>query len=240
MPRLTLQPEELAKIGTPVPKGHRLSLGDVTKTPRRVVGAGWDPLRVQGKNADLDLVVAMLCRCEGDDPEPTESGLYVASRDRVVHYNPKARKAKVRDASGAVEYQGDSVDGTETDGGVDESVIVDFSKMPVDVVGLMTFVNIHKQDGNEKFILDLTFDQVNRPFVCSFPEGAENDVARKRVTSLDAFSGTDTVVIKFDWRQKDDTWEEEFVEKHVQHLPQFRGMPNAGFLSALVPYGVGV
>lgn len=240
MPRLTLQPDELAKLGTPVQKGHRLDLGDLAKQPRRVVGAGWDPLQVQGVKADLDLVVAMLCKCEPGDPEPTESGLYVASRDRLVHYDKNDRKKKVRDASGAVEYQGDSIDGSESQDDEDEMSVFDFSLMPADVIGLMTFVNIHKQGDSPKFVLDLTFDQVSRPFVSSFPEGAQKDPSKKRVTSLTAFSGTDTVVVKFDWRQSDGvTWQEEFVEQHVQHRPEFQGRPNAGFLSAVYPYGVG-
>jgi stress response protein SCP2 len=236
MARLTLSDVDLAKIGTPVPKGRRLELGDLDKMPRRVNGAGWDELRVQGVRVDIDVITVMLSRCEPGDPEMTESGLYVASRDRLVHYNPDDRKAKVRDASGAVELQNDSVDGRESKDEEDETVIVDYPLMPADVVGLMTFVNIHKQGDSPDFIRKLTFDQVGRPFVSSFPE---NDPTKKRVTSLTAFGGTDTVIVKFDWRKPDGTWEEEFVEKHVAHRPEYAGRPNAGFLSAVYPYGVG-
>jgi len=238
MARLTLSDVDLAKIGTPVPKGRRLELGELNKQPRRVVGAGWDELKIQGLNVDVDLVTGMLCKV-GPADDPTESGFYVATRDRLVHYNPKNRKAKVRDASGAVEYQGDSVDGSESADGEDETMVFDYSLLPPDVVALMTFVNIHKQADSPQFVLDLTFDAVSRAFVSSFPEGAQGDLARKRVTNLNKFGGTDTVMIKFDWRQPDGTWTEEFVEQHVAHRPEYAGRPNAGFLSAVYPYGVG-
>lgn len=238
MAKLTLSSDELAKIGTEAPKGRKLDLGDLSKQPRRVVGAGWDPLQIQGMKVDIDIVTAMLS-IDTDPPETrTESGLFVAQRDRLVHYNPRDRKQKVRDASGAVEYQGDSVDGSESVDDEDEMVIVDFSAIPADVVALMTFVNIHKQSDYPDFVKNLTFDAVNRAFVSSFPEGTPSGSPAKRVISLAQFGGTDTVVVKFDWRQDDGTWTEEFIEKHVAHLDQFAGQPDAGFRSVLVPYGV--
>jgi stress response protein SCP2 len=239
MAKLTLSPDELSKIGTPVQKGRRLELGDLDKQPRRFTGAGWDELQIQGMDVDLDLVTLLLCVDDSPKDERTESGLYVKSRDRLVHYNPKDRTKKVRDDSGAVEYQGDSVTGAESKDDEDELVLIDYPRIPQDVSALMTFVNIHKQSNSPQFIKDLTFDGISRPFASSFPEGAEKDPTRKRVISLLAFGGVDTVVIKFDWRKPDGSWDEEFVEKHVEHRPEFQGQPNAGFLSAVYAYGVG-
>lgn len=236
---LRLSQADLEKLGTPVEKGCRLSLGDLDKQPRRVIGAGWDPLQMQGADVDLDLVTLLLSRSDPKDPDTkTDSGLYVASLDRVVHYDKDERTRKVRDNSGMVEYQGDSVDGSESDGDEDEMMVFDYSLRPTDVVGTMTFVNIHKQDNSPDFVKKLTFDQVGRPFVSSFPQG---DQSNKRVTSLTQFGGTDTVVIRFDWYDPaTNSWTEEFVEQHVQHLDKYQGRPNAGFLSAVDPYGVGV
>jgi len=236
--RLALTDDELAKIGTPVPKGQRLALGDLDKQPRRVTGAGWDPLNIQGVKVDLDLIVLMLTTDDSVD-DPTPSGFYVASRDRLVHYDKKNRKQKVRDASGAVEYQGDSQDGSESQDDEDETCITDFSLVPADVSALMTIVNIHKQADSPDFVKGLTFDQIARPFVSSFPEGAASGAKRVIKLNEGRFDGTDTIVVKFDWRKPDGTWEEEFIEKHVAHLPEFAGRPNAGFLSAVLPYGVG-
>jgi stress response protein SCP2 len=230
-----LTEDELAKIGRVAPKRQRLVIDSLDKEPRRVVGAGWDPLQIKGVDVDIDVVTLMLTR----DPEAgsNDSGWYVASRDRLVHYHPADRTRKVSDASGAVEYQGDSRDGTESDELEDETVIFDFSKMPADVGALMTFVNIHKQDDYPPFINELTFDQVQRAFASSFPEGLQNVPEKKRVTGLSQkFAGSDTVVIKFDWRTPDGTWQEEFVEQYVPHLPQYQGKANAGFLSAIEPY----
>jgi stress response protein SCP2 len=240
--RLTLGTDELEKIGTPAPRNQKLSLGDLDKAPRRVVGAGWKPPKIAGEEIDLDLVTALLSIDTDPEPERTESGLCVASRDRLVHYNPQNRKLKVRDASGAVEYQGDSRDGRDSDEDEDEFSIFDFSLVPDDVVALMTFVNIHKQGNSTKFVRELTFDVIDNPFVSSFKEGTPKGSPDKRVIGLNKFGGTDTVIVKFDWRNKDDAniWEEEFVEKHVAHLPDFEDLPNAGFVSALVPYGFGV
>jgi len=239
-PRIVLSDDELSKIGQPVAKGRRLAIGDLDKIPARLTGAGWDAPKVAGEKIDLDLVTLMLCIDDGPVAERTDSGLYVASRDRLVHYNPKNRKAKVRDASGAVEYQGDSVDGEESLNDEDEFMRMEYPLIPPDVVALMTLINIHKQSDSTPFVKRLTFDQIGRAFVSSFPEGAQNDPKRKRVIRLDdtKFQGTDTIVVKFDWR-RDEGWEEEFVEQHVQHLPQFADRPNAGFLSAVWPYGLG-
>ncbi|HSE61785.1 MAG TPA: TerD family protein [Candidatus Saccharimonadales bacterium] len=235
--RLVLSDHELAKMGTPVQKGVRLPLGDIDKQPRRIVGGGWDELKIQGVKVDLDLVTLLLT-VDNDVDNPTESGFYVASRDRIVHYNPRDRRMKVRDASGAVEYQGDSIDGSESKDEEDETMVFDYSLLPPDVAGLVTFVNIHKQGDSPDFVQALTFDQIDRPFVSSWPEGRPD---QKRVTKLNdgRFAGTDTIIVKFDWRKPDGTWEEEFVEQHVAHRSEFQGRPNAGFLSAVAPYGVG-
>lgn len=243
MARLVLKDEDLQKVGVPVKKNEKLVLGNLDKQPRLVVGAGWDPLKIDGQKADLDLVTLMLTKGPTPDGEVTESGFHITSLDRIVHYDRQDKTKKVPDASGAVVYQGDSLDGSESDGDEDETTILDFSRMPADVDATMTFVNIHKEAGYSDFMKELTFDQVNRAFVSSFPEGADKDPKQKRVTRLNEntdFAGTDTVIVKFHFRKPDGTWEEQFVEKHVKHLDRYKGLANAGFLSALFAYGVEV
>ena len=106
---LSLDDDQLVK------KGSKLSLGNLTKSnPRWWVGLGWDPAP-GSVDVDCDLWLVALKGGEAID---------------LVHYDPNNPKAiVVSSETQSLTYNGDDRTGSSSDGGDDETGIIDLAKL---------------------------------------------------------------------------------------------------------------
>ena len=123
-------------------KGQKLNLDKGVQLA--LVGLGWDPNKYRGSyNFDLDASVFML----------DESGK-LASEDDIVYYGNPFHY------SGAVRSTGDDTTGDSSDGGDDEKIIIDFSKIPAHVQKLVVTVSIYDAETRRQ-----NFGQVSNAYV---------------------------------------------------------------------------
>lgn len=106
-----------------------------------LVGLGWDTVKVNGFNVDLDASVFLV----GRDNKVTNDSDF-------VFYN------NLEHPSGAVKHTGDNQTGFGD--GDDESILIDLNKIPANIEKLVITVTIH-----DCYVRDQNFAQVSNAFI---------------------------------------------------------------------------
>ncbi len=123
-------------------KGQRVTLGNSMQYA--LVGLGWDANRYDGGyDFDLDASAFLLGR----------NGRVLRDEDFVFYNNLETR-------DGAVRSTGDDTTGGNSDGGDDEQIIIDFTKLPPEIEKIAITVTIHEAD-----IRHQNFGQVSNAYV---------------------------------------------------------------------------
>ena len=123
-------------------KGQRVGLGDSLQYA--LVGLGWDPNKYDGGyDFDLDASAFLL----GAD------GKVIRDEDFVFYNNPEAR-------DGAVKSMGDDTTGGNSDGGDDEQIYIDFTRLPPEIEKIAVTVTIHEAEARHQ-----NFGQVSNAYV---------------------------------------------------------------------------
>ena len=123
-------------------KGQRVGLGNSIQYA--LVGLGWDSNKYDGGyDFDLDASAFLL----GAD------GKVMRDEDFVFYNNPEAR-------DGAVRSTGDDTTGGNSDGGDDEQIYIDFTRLPPEIEKIAITVTIHEAD-----IRHQNFGQVSNAYV---------------------------------------------------------------------------
>jgi len=103
---------------------------------------GWD--EIPGKRAvDLDMFVLMLAR-------EKKTGELKCSSDRFVFFNNKSTPSK------SVLFQEDNLTGARA--GIDETILIDFAKVPADVEEIVLYISIFQAATRNQTFADLTDD----------------------------------------------------------------------------------
>lgn len=110
-------------------------------TQTSIVGLGWDSNTKGGAAFDLDASVIML-----------DANGKLTSDDDVIYFNHKTHSSK------AVCHSGDNLTGAGD--GDDETIKIDFSKMPANIARLVVVINIYDAANRKQ-----NFGQVNNAFV---------------------------------------------------------------------------
>ena len=136
-------------------KGGNVNLSKEAPTmTKMVVGLGWDTRATDGAAFDLDAVGFVL----------NNAGKVRADGD-FIFFNNK------QNAEGSVVHGGDNRTG---DGdGDDETIMIDFSKMPADVEKVAVCVVIYDAEGRKQ-----NFGQVSRAYVRILNDANQQEVAR--------------------------------------------------------------
>jgi tellurium resistance protein TerD len=119
-----------------------------------VVGLGWDTRATDGAAFDLD-AVAFVLKADGK----------VRADGDFIFFNNK------QNAEGSVAHGGDNRTGEGE--GDDESVMIDFSKMPADIEKVAICVTIYDADTRRQ-----NFGQVSRAYVRVLNEANQQEIAR--------------------------------------------------------------
>ena len=123
-------------------KGQRVSLDKGTKMA--LVGLGWDSNKYDGGfDFDLDASAFLL----------GANGRVLRDEDFVFYNNLEAR-------NGAVKSMGDDLTGGNSDGGDDEQIYIDFTRLPPEIEKIAITVTIHEAD-----IRHQNFGQVSNAYV---------------------------------------------------------------------------
>ena len=123
-------------------KGQRVGLGNSMQYA--LIGLGWDSNRYDGGyDFDLDASAFLL----GAD------GKVMRDEDFVFYNNPEAR-------DGAVRSTGDDTTGGNSDGGDDEQIYIDFTRMPPEIEKIAVTVTIHEAEERHQ-----NFGQVSNAYV---------------------------------------------------------------------------
>ncbi len=131
-------------------KGQRISLDKSMK--RALIGLGWDTNKYDGGGAfDLDASVFLI--------GPT--GKMTCDEDFVFYNNLESR-------NGAVKHMGDNRTGAGD--GDDEVILVDFTKIPEEILKLVICVTIHEAEQRRQ-----NFGQVSNAYVRVAKLNDEND-----------------------------------------------------------------
>lgn len=140
-------------------KGGNLSLTkEAPGLTRALIGLGWDERATSGHNFDLDASAFML----------NESGKVRSDAD-FIFYN------QMNSPCGSVSHTGDNLTGEGE--GDDESIKVDLSKVPADIVKIAITVTIH--DGPER---KQNFGMVENAFIRVVNEDNDQEVVRYDLT----------------------------------------------------------
>lgn len=196
---LSLDDDQLVK------KGSKLGLGNLTKSnPRWWVGLGWDPAP-GSVDVDCDLWLVALKGGEAID---------------LVHYDPNNPKAiVVSSETQSLTYNGDDRTGSSSDGGDDETGIIDLAKL--NAVGgdkVLLIASIYEPGS-------MTFDQIKGAHMRIWPDGDESKQVGMNLTDM----GVGARVVIFGWLEKDgDSW--SFMNQ-PSHAPSIQ--------AALMPFGIG-
>ena len=147
-------------------KGQRVGLGNSMQYA--LIGLGWDSNRYDGGyDFDLDASAFLL----GAD------GKVMRDEDFVFYNNPEAR-------DGAVRSTGDDTTGGNSDGGDDEQIYIDFTRMPPEIEKIAVTVTIHEAEERHQ-----NFGQVSNAYV--------------RVAKLDSPDAPDgETVLQFDLEEE--------------------------------------
>ena len=143
-------------------KGQRISLDKGTNLC--LVGLGWDPNKYKGNDTfDLDASVFLL----------GANGKVVSDADFVFYGNPVH-------TSGSVKSLGDDRTGGSSDGGDDEKIIINLSRVPSYVEKIVIAITIY--DANAK---RQNFGQVSNAYVRVVKIKSENDENGEEVVRYD-------------------------------------------------------
>lgn len=143
------------------------------------IGVGWDMMVGAPKDADLD-VSALLFDSTGQ----------ITNVADVVFYNNPAH------SSGAVKSSGDNRTGEGE--GDDESILIDFTKVPSNIVSIVIPVTIHEAETRQQ-----TFGLVQNAFVNLYDDSNNTKLATFNLT--EDYS-TDTAIITVALNRTSDGW----------------------------------
>lgn len=132
-------------------KGQRVDVG-LTKVG---VGLGWDPNQGTGHDFDLDASALMLV----DGKIPAEQ--------YFVFYGNKLSP------DGAVQGAEDDTTGGNSDGGDDETIQVDLSKVNQSITEIIFVVTIHEAENRKQ-----NFGQVRNSYIRIFNEQSNEEIAK--------------------------------------------------------------
>ncbi|MFT2722302.1 TerD family protein [Deinococcus sp. A31D244] len=136
-------------------KGSNISLSkEAPNLTRILVGLGWDPRASDGQQFDLDASAFLL----------TASGRVRGDYD-FIFYN------QLRSQDGSVEHTGDNRDGQGD--GDDESIKIDLSRVPQDIVKIVIGVTIDDADQRRQ-----NFGQVGGGFIRIVDEATGREITR--------------------------------------------------------------
>lgn len=166
-------------------KGGNISLSkDIAKDPKFTLGLGWDARSTDGAQFDLDASAFMV----------GANGKITRNEDFVFYNAPNH-------PSGAVVYNGDNTDGKGD--GDDETITLDFSKIPAEIDKIAITVSIH--EGTER---GQNFGQVTDAYVRLIDSTGE--VPFQFDLSEDA--SLDTALIFGEFYKKNDEWKFKAIE----------------------------
>lgn len=141
-------------------KGQRISLDKTIK--HALVGLGWDTNRYDG-GFDFDLDASVFLLGENDK--------LLRDEDFVFYNNLNGR-------DGAVVHTGDNLTG---DGdGDDETILIDFTKIPSEIKKIAVCVTIHEADTRGQ-----NFGQVSNAYIRVAKLASENDTTGETVLRFD-------------------------------------------------------
>lgn len=133
-------------------KGQRIEIG-LSKVG---VGLGWDPNQSTGYDFDLDASAFML----------GSNGKLPLDEFFVFYNNPKS-------PDGAVESSGDDTSGGNSDGGDDETLTVDLSKVDPRIQEIVFTVTIHEAETRKQ-----NFGQVHNSYIRIYNANNDEVIAR--------------------------------------------------------------
>ena len=133
-------------------KGQRIEIG-LSKVG---VGLGWDPNQSTGYDFDLDASAFML----------GENGKLPQDEFFVFYNNPLSPDQ-------AVESSGDDMTGGNSDGGDDETLSVDLTKIDARIKEIIFTVTIHKADERRQ-----NFGQVRNSYIRIYNAVSDEEIAR--------------------------------------------------------------
>ena len=133
-------------------KGQRIEIG-LSKVG---VGLGWDPNQSTGYDFDLDASAFML----------GENGKLPQDEFFVFYNNPLSPDQ-------AVESSGDDMTGGNSDGGDDETLSVDLTKIDAQIKEIIFTVTIHKADERRQ-----NFGQVRNSYIRIYNAISDEEIAR--------------------------------------------------------------
>ena len=143
-------------------KGQRVGLGNSMQYA--LIGLGWDSNRYDGGyDFDLDASAFLL----GAD------GKVMRDEDFVFYNNLEAR-------DGAVRSTGDDTTGGNSDGGDDEQIYIDFTRLPPEIEKIAITVTIHEAD-----IRHQNFGQVSNAYVRVLKINSEFDAQGETMIQFD-------------------------------------------------------
>ncbi len=123
-------------------KGQRVGLGDSIQYA--LVGLGWDSNKYDGGyDFDLDASAFLL----------GANGRVLRDEDFVFYNNLETR-------NGAVKSMGDDLTGGNSDGGDDEQIYIDFTRLPPEIEKIAITVTIHEAEERHQ-----NFGQVSNAYV---------------------------------------------------------------------------
>lgn len=133
-------------------KGQRIEIG----LQKVGVGLGWDPNQSTGYDFDLDASAFML----GANHKLPQDEFF-------VFYNNQ------KSPDSAVESSGDDLTGGNSDGGDDETLTVDLSKVDSRIQEIIFTVTIHEADERKQ-----NFGQVHNSYIRIYNANTEEEIAR--------------------------------------------------------------
>ena len=133
-------------------KGQRIEIG-LSKVG---VGLGWDPNQSTGYDFDLDASAFML----------GENGKLPQDEFFVFYNNPLSPDQ-------AVESSGDDMTGGNSDGGDDETLSVDLTKIDARIKEIIFTVTIHKAEERRQ-----NFGQVRNSYIRIYNAVSDEEIAR--------------------------------------------------------------
>ena len=133
-------------------KGQRIEIG-LSKVG---VGLGWDPNQSTGYDFDLDASAFML----------GENGKLPQDEFFVLYNNPLSPDQ-------AVESSGDDMTGGNSDGGDDETLSVDLTKIDARIKEIIFTVTIHKAEERRQ-----NFGQVRNSYIRIYNAVSDEEIAR--------------------------------------------------------------
>ncbi len=182
-------------MGINLTKGQRISLKKEAPGLTKVMcGLGWDVSESKGlfglfKGNDFDLDASVLCLTKKDK---------LKSKSDVVYYG------NLSHSSGAITHLGDNLTGEGE--GDDESILVDLTKVPDDILKLVFVVNIYKARQRQQ-----SFGQIKNAFVRLVNLNNNKEIARYSLLG-EEYGGKTAMILAEVYRDQGE-WKMEAVGK---------------------------